>query len=671
MPNATPPSPGAPVHDLATAEQQRRWYRATIETALDCIIGIDQQGRIVEFNPAAEATFGHRRADVLGREMADIIVPDSLREAHRSGLKRYLETRETKVIGKRIEIPALHADGHEMLVELAITVVEESDGIVFIAYLRDITKRKQAEEELRQAKLRAEQANEAKSRFLAMMSHEIRTPINGILGILSLLRDTDPTAEQANLINTGRFSGGGLLQIVNDVLDFSKMEAGRLDLETTNFQLPALMESVFEINELLAAAKGIKLRLDIAEDVPETFSGDPGRIRQILINLVGNAVKFTDQGHISIKVSLGGQEDEQTLVVFNVSDTGIGIPAEKIDDLFTDFTTLNPSYSNDETGTGLGLAICKRLVGMMGGDIGCRSEAGSGSTFWFHLALDKPVDDTAIGLPVIESSRHAKTKAGNTHPSEVDILIAEDNPTNAMIATLMLEKCGYRVLTAANGKEAVAIASAMPLDLILMDIGMPEMDGIQATDAIRAFDDANAEIPIIAMTAHVMADERQRIMEAGLDDYLPKPVNRANLIQKVEYWTNSVAVDDNAISEKRLGSSPSAIDFDPDVIHALKADTDVAILPDLVHSFISHSAVRCAAITHAASDGNLEELAKQAHALKSSAASFGAMHLHRLANNIETSAEAGQKKQAVAFASEIDASRLAAVHKLEGILNRL
>jgi len=671
MSDASTNDDNPPVGDSGSAERQKRWYRATIETALDCIIGIDQRGCIVEFNPAAEATFGHRRADVLGREMAEVIVPENLREAHRKGLQRFLETRETKVIGNRIEIPALHAGGHEILVELAITVVEENDGFVFIAYLRDITERKNAEEELRQAKIRAEEANEAKSRFLAMMSHEIRTPINGILGILSLLRDTNPTDEQAQLINIGRYSGGGLLQIVNDVLDFSKMEAGRLDLELANFHLRALIDSVVEINEHVAAEKDIEIQVTLDKAVPTQFSGDPGRIRQVLINLVSNALKFTETGSVSIRVSYGGQENRKSLVIFEVIDTGVGVPEDKIDGLFTDFTTLSPSYSSSDTGTGLGLAICRKLVGMMGGDIGCRSTAGTGSTFWFHLPLDKPVPDTAINPPVIESTRHVKSGAGTKHPSDVDILVVEDNPTNAMIATVMLEKCGYRVLSAANGKEAVDVARSMPLDLIMMDIGMPEMDGIQATRLIRSFDDARSEVPIIAMTAHVMADERQNIMNAGLDDYLPKPVNRADLVAKVEYWTDTVSNVVEATGRKRPEPEPRTNDFDPDVIEALKADTDITILPDLIQSFIDHSRVRCEAIQKAASDADLTELAKQAHALKSSAASFGAMHLHHLAEEIERHAEAGAKADAITLAGGIAASRDDAVRNLEAILESL
>ena len=401
-------------------------------------------------------------------------------------------------------------------------LAREFDGMV--RHLVDA--KQQAEGQSRRAKA----ASRAKTEFLAMMSHEIRTPMNGILGCVSLLADTRLTPEQQEYAQTIRGSADGLLTILNDILDYSKIEAGRMTIEETVFDLRACCEDVHRLLQQLAAQRGLSLQLEFAPDVPQLITGDPTRIRQVLLNLTGNAIKFTERGSVRIEVTRPDVSHLEVCVV----DTGIGIAPESIEKLFERFTQADSSTTRRYGGTGLGLAICKRLVELMGGQIGVSSAPGKGSKFTFVLPLlaTMPARRTTTGsgasvAPAIDSS-----------PAGVRVLLVEDNAVNQRVAQHMLQKLGHSVDLAKNGREALELLSVNRYDIVLMDCQMPEMDGLEAAAAVRAPDSTalDPSIPIIAMTANAFAEDRDKCLAAGMNDFLAKPVDRAALGEMIAKW---------------------------------------------------------------------------------------------------------------------------------------
>ena len=388
--------------------------------------------------------------------------------------------------------------------------------------------------ELEQSKEAAEAGSRAKSEFLANMSHEIRTPMNGITGMTELALGTDLTAEQSEYLNTVKISADSLLTVVNDILDFSKIEAGKLDLETVLFPLRQRIEDTVKLVAVPARQKGLKVHCSIGPDVPEFVVGDPIRLGQILLNLAGNAIKFTEHGEVSVEVSVLAAGKEEVAIEFAVRDTGIGIPLNKQQSIFEAFSQADGSMTRRFGGTGLGLTISARLVAMMGGAIWIESLEGKGSCFRFtaHMLAGDPGVSASTTAPFASPAMVAHT------PRALRILVAEDNAVNQRLAVCLLQKHGHRVTVAGNGREAMEALDRDRFDAVLMDIQMPEMSGFEATAAIRRTErGTNRHIPIIAMTAHAMKSDREQCLECGMDAYLSKPIRPQELLEALESVT--------------------------------------------------------------------------------------------------------------------------------------
>jgi PAS domain S-box-containing protein len=764
-------------HDISELQQQKRYFESLAEFSPVAIAQLDMHGTVTSWNPAAERLFGYAADEAIGRNVDDLVAnSDEVRaesEAYTQlGLRGELAhaiTRRTRKDGTYVDVEMFAAP---------VTVAGETAG--FYAMYHDIR-------ELQQARRDAEVAAETKSAFLATMSHEIRTPLNAVIGMTGLLLDTELNLEQRNYAEVIRRSGDALLGVINDILDFSKIEAGRLDLENAPFDLRECVESALELVAASALKKGLDLVYDLDPGAPGALVGDETRLRQILINLLNNAVKFTEKGEVVVtcaaeRLDAAGRHR----LHFAVRDTGIGIPEDRMHRLFESFSQVDPSTTRRYGGTGLGLAISKRLVELMDGTMWAESRPGHGSTFHFTVeAVHSPapirayersevpqlsrrrvliVDDNATNRRILtrqtmswdmiasetgspsealdwirrgdpfdvaildmqmpdmdgltlgrEIRRHRDaeslplvmlTSLGRTEESVEDfaafltkpikpsqlydallgvfggaeavaepagvaeesddrlaerlplrILVVEDNAVNQQLALLMLEKIGYRVDVAGNGVEALDALERQPYDVVLMDVEMPEMDGLEATRQIHRRWSA-ARPHIIAVTANALQGERELCLQAGMDDYITKPIRMGELAAALRRGSG------------RSGASAAGRALDQSVIHRLAASLGSggrASVDGLIATFLLHLPDQLAALRSAVERNDAQEVRRGAHTLKSNAASFGALPLADLCRELETLAKAGTLEGAPDHVSRIEAE----LERVTGELERL
>jgi PAS domain S-box-containing protein len=693
--------------------QSEEKYRTILENLEDAYYELDLAGRLTFFNDALCRIAGYSRDELTGADIYRYTPPEKCRPV----IEAYRMVYETGRPARRIEWEMTASSGASKFMENSASLIRDSGGrpTGFRGIIRDVTERKLLEQEIITKGRLAEDASKAKSEFLAHMSHEIRTPLNGIIGMAELAMDTDLDSDQQEIFENVYTEANSLLGLINDILDFSKIEARKLQMEEVPFDLGLLMEELGKKKSLKARQKGLEFTMGVAPDVPSLVVGDPGRLRQIITNLVGNALKFTPKGEISLRGEVAKDLGETVKIRFVVKDTGIGIPKDKQANIFEGFTQADNSTTRKYGGTGLGTTIAKQLAVLMGGEIGLESEEGRGSTFWFTAVfrkqkpLEAPCGNGEIdlkGLKVLAADDHRdappalrahpdshcelmvgsadpqpaedlvqmesrgvedtdapKVVAGSARAAdshrEVRILVTEDYPTNQQVFMRFLKNAGYKADLAANGREAVDACATKHYDLILMDIQMPDMDGYQATKAIREREVQSAEkdckngrrglfrVPIVAMTAHAISGYRESCLAAGMDDYLTKPVGKKALMAMVEKWTASrpeqdreghsdvQVIDEEVQTENREG-------LPMDLEKAVQEfEGDRPFLMDVLEGFRSKARLQIQTIRRAISTGDAKELSREAHAIKGGAANLTASELSRIALELENIGKSG------------------------------
>ncbi|MGR3759160.1 ATP-binding protein [Roseobacteraceae bacterium NS-SX3] len=490
-----------------------------VASSLDAVLMVGADGRIQAFNGAAETIFGYSAGEAIGQNVADLIVPDHLRAAHERGMQRLLDTGEARLAGKgRAQMGARRKSGALFPAELAIAQCQSDGEQVFVGFLRDISDRVAAEEQLRRARDDALAGERAKANLLTVMSHEMRTPLTGILGSLDLLEGAGLTTEQAGYLDAMRASGELLLHHVDDVLELSRLESCAQTEPPRVFDLEEFLRDLTESQQAAAQARGNRLTLQCSISRSPGVAGRPRALGRALNNLVSNALKFTRDGSVSIDVHRVPGTDT---VEFHVADTGQGIASEDIERIFEPFVRLDCSCGRGSEGTGLGLAITRRIVAGMGGSVTCESEPGEGSLF--SIALPLP----AAKLRAAPAEEETDAKAQDARAGR-QILVTDDNAINRLLLEKMLGQLGHTVTTAAGGAEAVELVQNAGFDLIFMDISMPEVDGIEAVRRIRARGFA-AKTPIVALTAHAAPEDHARFLKAGFAEVLTKPARKSAL----------------------------------------------------------------------------------------------------------------------------------------------
>lgn len=630
----------------ADIDRERTKFRTLFETNTDGIVILDEGG-FRECNPATLDMFRMASAEDFLRcrpeDLGAAIQPDgrSAKEVALASIREAIERGHAMLQwqGKR-------ADGSLFPVEIALHAMT-LDGKPYIqAIMRDVTTQKAAEAALQEAHDAAVATTRLKSQFLANVSHEIRTPLNGIIGMTRLLLGTSLNAQQRDYAETVSRSAESLLAIINDLLDFSKIEAGRLTIERIPFHLDELLQDVVALETPRAQAKGLSLILEKQTEIPPWLLGDPLRVRQILLNLVDNAIKFTERGQVSIRVEATKLPTGDGYR-FTVTDTGIGIAPEAQQRIFEAFAQADGSTSRRYGGTGLGLAICRQLAELMGGSLSLESQPGLGSAFSLELPLSitEPPPEQAEDTPALP--RFNATR----------VLLAEDNPVNQKLTRLMLENLGVQVTLATNGREAWELVRQEPVDLVLMDCHMPELDGLQATRAIRAWEAEQgvAGLPIIALTANAMPGFEEACRQAGMNGYLLKPLREESLARTLLQWLPAKAIA--AVENASAPAEPAVVtaSFDLAKIRRICRD-ETDQVQEMLTLFLESSRPILEQLRQASNARQAEQAARHAHQLKGAAAYIGATVLTEAARRAEAAARSQDWQQLQTSLAELEAA---------------
>ena len=498
-----------------------RQLALTVAGSMDAIIIADGFSRIIEYNTSAQGVFGWSRQEIIGRTMEEIFFRKGLENAYKNAMAQSLEQKKaTNIEGVRVELTAWRKSGEEFPVELNMTYVERNNDAIYMAYIRDVSDRKLAEKNLIEARDRAERTDKAKSRFLAVMSHEMRTPLAGIVGVMDLLKATKLTKKQDHYVQIATSSSEILLEHINEALDITRIEDGAFKLSPQEFDLDDLVRSLIDVLKPLANEKGLKLELQIDKNINTNFMGDRHRIRQVLTNLVGNSIKFTEQGSIKLLINCRKGSGVSNFK-FNIIDTGVGIAPENHEKIFDDFVAISSGDARQTRGDGLGLSISRKIARKMGGDIYVESDIHKGAKFILSLPL-KPVDK--INLVKDKAPNIPKNKS-----KKLNVLVVEDSITNMEVLCDMLEGMGHTVSRAMNGLESLDQAKNQIFDIIFMDINMPIMGGIEAAEKIRSGGGLNSKTYIAGLTAHGSDEFGVEAEQAGMDCYFTKPIRLAAL----------------------------------------------------------------------------------------------------------------------------------------------
>ncbi|MBO9474493.1 response regulator [Shimia sp. R10_1] len=598
-------------HSQALSEANHR-MSTILTTSLDGVLVTDSAGRLIEFNKACEDIFQYKFEDIRGQNVVDLIAPHETHAMHKAALKRMINGGSGHFAGRgRVRTDLKRADGTVFPGEISVEMAEENGQRIFLGFMHDISDRVAAEKELVQTRDQALAGERAKAEFLTVMSHEIRTPLNGMLGNLSLLNDTKLDASQTRYIRNMEISGRVLMRHVDTVLDIARHEAGVLNISLACTDLSVLLQELVDSQLSAASARGNALSWRW-EGTPRVWvRTDRAALEQVLLNLIGNAIKFTQEGAITVEAeALPESIDGTPVIELRVSDTGIGISEDRVNQVFEDFVTADTGLGMVPGGTGLGLGIARRIVTAMGGTIGVESTIGHGSVFW-------------VRLPMAPGRRPAQTAQTQRPKEQIKrrVLLVEDNAINRELAEEMLRNAGHMVVTAADGAQAVQRATLNGFDVILMDIAMPVMDGLQATLAIRAGSGPNKNTPIIAVSANILPTERARLAEAGMNGFLSKPLDRAAFETTLQ--TLATAPDPEAPEEDSV--APDDL-VDAKALNNNREGLPLDTFARLLTRFLDEGDALQSAITDPYRDA--AAVAKMCHNMAGASAVFGARNLH-------------------------------------------
>ena len=599
--------------ETATADETTQLLALVASKTDNAVIIMDADGAVTWFNDALTRMTGHALAHQAGKQIEQFLIsaetdPDSVRA---------IQSAFRQGTGASEELRIFRHGGPPSWTHLILTPVFDDQGRLsrWIAVGSDITRRREAQEALASAKEFAEAANRAKSEFLANMSHEIRTPLNAVMGMTDLALGTELTGEQSEYLATVKSSAESLLQLLNDILDLSKIEAGRMEVERERFDLPRLLMGTVKAFAHKVSGRELELLEDIPADIPAFVTGDANRLRQVLVNLIGNAVKFTERGQVEVSVQKQWQTDDEVGLCFAVRDTGIGIPSDKLAIIFEAFTQADNSITRRFGGTGLGLTITAELLRLMGGKIWVNSQVGKGSTF--HVSLRFPL----AANPPTEAAETARTPLGRAAPParSLIVLVADDHEANRILASRVLANRGHRCLEATNGDEVLEVLARERVDLVLLDIQMPRRDGLQTAREIRQRERGSTHhLPIIALTAHAMKGDRERCLEAGMDGYLSKPLKTRELVTLVE----SLAGDTDSSSSPAVYNQHRESSDSSFASALARLEGDDQLLREQMSYFLDDAPVLLEQLHAAVDQRDASNLRMTAHRLRSLVAAY-------------------------------------------------